>query len=73
MNLLNLAPDIQEAILGLPPVEYGRDPITERDLRVIVAVPDWRKQRRLWAANQRNQLCPYGQKTQPNVFSPVFR
>ena len=55
MNLLNLAPDIQETILGLPPVENGRDPITERDLRAIVAVPDWRKQRRIWrrAARER--------------------
>ena len=49
MNLLNLAPDIQETILGLPPVENGRDPITERDLRAIVAVPDWRKQRNSWS------------------------
>ena len=47
-NLLNLAPDIQEAILFLPPVEHGRDPITERDLRPIVAVLDWWKQRRRW-------------------------
>lgn len=48
-NLLYLAPDIQEAILLLPPVEGGRDPITERDVRPIVAVSDWRKQRRLWS------------------------
>ena len=48
MNLLHLAPDIQEAILFLPRVERGRDPIQERQLRPIVAVPDWRKQRRMW-------------------------
>ncbi len=48
MNLLNLAPDIQEQILHLPRVERGRDPVTERDLRPIVATPDWRKQRRIW-------------------------
>lgn len=48
MNLLNLAPDIQEAILFLPLVEQGKDAITERDLRTIVAVPDWRKQRHAW-------------------------
>ncbi|WP_146369614.1 hypothetical protein [Symmachiella macrocystis] len=48
MNLLNLAPDIQEALLFLPPMEQGKDTLTERDLRVIVAVTDWRKQRRLW-------------------------
>jgi len=48
MNLLNLAPDLQEALLWLPPVEQGRDPLTERDLRPIVAIINWRKQRRLW-------------------------
>lgn len=47
MNLLHLAPDIQEAVLAMPRVESGRDPITERDLRPIAAIPDWRKQRRL--------------------------
>jgi hypothetical protein len=50
MNLLHLAPDIQEALLFLPRVERGRDPIQERHLRPIVAVPDWRKQRRMWIA-----------------------
>jgi hypothetical protein len=49
MNLLMLAPDIQEAILFLPRVERGRDPILLRQLQPIALVPDWRKQRRLWA------------------------
>jgi hypothetical protein len=49
MNLLHLAPDIQESILFLPRVEAGRDPVTERDLHPITAVTDWRKQRRMWA------------------------
>lgn len=48
MNLLHLAPDIQEAVLCLPRIERGRDPIQERHLRPIAAVPDWQKQRRLW-------------------------
>ncbi len=48
MNLLHLAPDIQEAILFLPRVEQGRDPITERDLRPVAALADWRKQRSAW-------------------------
>lgn len=48
MNLLNLAPDIQEAILFLRPVQSGRDPIRELQLRPITQVPDWRKQRRMW-------------------------
>lgn len=50
MNLLMLAPDIQEAILFLPRVESGRDPIHILRLQPIALVPDWRKQRRLWAS-----------------------
>jgi len=48
MNLLHLAPDIQEAILFLPPVVEGRDPISERDLRPIAAEVDWGRQRGKW-------------------------
>jgi hypothetical protein len=48
MNLLNLAPNIQEAILFLPRTQSGRDPISERQVRPIAAVPDWQKQRRMW-------------------------
>jgi hypothetical protein len=48
MNLLNLAPDIQEEILHLPRVESGRDPVTERELRTIVAVVGWGRQREMW-------------------------
>jgi hypothetical protein len=48
MNLMHLAPDIQEAILYLPRSTHGRDPITERDVRAVAAEVDWAKQRRLW-------------------------
>jgi len=48
MNLLNLAPDIQEEILFLPRTTSGRDQIGERDIRPICALSDWKKQRRLW-------------------------
>lgn len=49
LSLLALAPDIQEEILYLPRTTNGRDAIKETDVRVIAAVLDWRKQRRLWA------------------------
>ena len=49
MNLLHLAPAIQEEILFLPRVTEGRDPIAERNLRLIVTEPDWQKQ---WAGWQ---------------------
>ena len=48
MNLIHLAPDIQEALLFLPPTRRGRDPILLADLMPIAAAFDWRKQRRLW-------------------------
>jgi hypothetical protein len=48
VNLLSLAPDIQEALLFLPPTQRGRDPIILADLQPIAATFDWRKQRRLW-------------------------
>ncbi len=50
-KLTLLSPDIQEAVLFLPPVRQGPDPVTERDLRPIAAEPDWTRQRRLWAAH----------------------
>jgi len=48
MNLLNLAPDIQEALLFLPRTVKGRDPIKERDVRSIATVSHWRRQRKMW-------------------------
>jgi len=48
MNLLYLAPDIQEQLLLLPRIEKGNDRPLERDLRPIATVLDWRKQRQMW-------------------------
>lgn len=49
MNLLNLAPDIQEKILFLSPLERGRCSVSERQLRPIAAEVDWGRQRRMRA------------------------
>jgi len=48
MNLLHLAPDIQEELLFLPLIDRGRDALLERHLRPIMAESDWRKQRKMW-------------------------
>jgi len=48
MNLLHLAPDIQEAILFLPRTVKGSDPIHEKMLRPITAEISWQKQRSMW-------------------------
>jgi len=48
MNLLHLAPDIQEKLLFLPRTDGGRAPIREHMVRPIAAIIDWHKQRNLW-------------------------
>lgn len=49
MDLLNLAPDVQEAVLFFTGVAKGREVVTERHLRPIVAELNWRKQREMWS------------------------
>jgi len=58
MNLLLLAPDIQEEILFLPRTVKGRDPIRERDLRPIAAIPHWYRQRKVWASLVKERMMP---------------
>lgn len=48
MNLLLLAPDIQEEILAME-AEPGRETISARDLRKVLRSMDWGEQRRKWA------------------------
>ena len=48
MNLLNLAPAIQVAILKLPPMQNGRDEVTERRLRVVFESERWSRQIEVW-------------------------
>ena len=44
MKLLDLAPDIQEQILFLPPLPG----LNERNLRLVVSRIDWHDQRRMF-------------------------
>jgi hypothetical protein len=48
LNLLQLAPDIQEQLLFLARNGRGRDPIHLARLQPIAAKLDWGRQRRLW-------------------------
>jgi hypothetical protein len=48
LNLLQLAPDIQEQLLFLTRNGRGRDPIHLARLQPIAAKLDWARQRRLW-------------------------
>ncbi len=48
LNLLSLAPSIQEEILHFPPVMKGKDPVTERHLRATAAELRWTNQYVAW-------------------------
>jgi hypothetical protein len=48
LNLLHLAPDLQEELLFLTRKVRGRDPIRLARLQPIAAQFDWARQRRLW-------------------------
>lgn len=63
MNLLLLAPDIQEEILFLKIPIRGEDPFPERRIRDLTMIPDWRKQRACWRELTEKALRPGGQST----------
>ncbi|MDP1560085.1 MAG: hypothetical protein Q8M16_01690 [Pirellulaceae bacterium] len=48
LNLNMLAPEIQEELLFLPPVENGKPALHEKMLRPISSQVDWSIQRQLW-------------------------
>ena len=48
MNLLNLAPDLQERLLFLTRRLRGRDRVHLARMQPIAATFDWKRQRRLW-------------------------
>ena len=50
MNLLYLAPDIQEHILFLPALRSGREPLRLALVQPLTQEWDWTKQRQLWRA-----------------------
>ena len=49
MHLRNLAPDLQETLLFLPPIESWRDTVSEHTFRPIIQELCWRRQRELFA------------------------
>ena len=49
LNLLHLAPDIQERLLGLAPLAQGREVISEKSLRRLAGEYRWERQRERFA------------------------
>ena len=58
MNMLLLAPDIQEEILFLPRTMTGRDPVSERGLRRVTAIVRWDRQRKAWQEMRAAKALP---------------
>ena len=52
LNLLHLAPDLQEHLLFLPPIQIGRERLHLVDLQPLFRQWNWRRQRRLWQVLQ---------------------
>ena len=48
MNLLNLAPDIQEQVIELGIADNSKQVLTERHLRDVVKAVGWAEQRERW-------------------------
>ena len=59
MNLLLLAPEIQEEILFLPKTAKGHDPIKFRHLQALALERDWGRQRVSWKkhCSRRCEIC----------------
>jgi hypothetical protein len=78
LNLLNLASDIQEALLFLPRTERGRDDVLLADLQPLASAPDWRAQRRRWERLRRyadrgscRWSLRYGRQPPPSTGPPL--
>jgi len=54
LNLTLLAPDLQDELLHLPPVEQGKPEISEKHLRKVCSTPNWGQQRARWSLISRS-------------------
>ena len=71
INLLCLAPDVQEAILFLPQTLRGRDPIALRDLQPIASTLEWKMQRVLWDGLMARRCPSKSQRVGPDDLTRV--
>lgn len=55
MNLLHLAPEIQEDLLHMPSGVEGRDAIGERHMRAIAGQQAWLRQHEMWTSLQHSR------------------
>ena len=58
MKLAQLAPEIQEKLLFLPPTLEGPDRVFERHLRFLASVVDWEKQKKLFRIFEAEREAP---------------
>jgi hypothetical protein len=58
LDLTRLAPDIQAVVLQIEAVD-GVEPVSERELRVVVRLVGWGEQRAVWVAVGRGKLSKF--------------
>jgi hypothetical protein len=63
MDLILLAPDIQEEILFFPKTDGRRFPISQKYIEPLTRVPDWNRQRELWVEIKKEKLDSNGNET----------
>ena len=63
MDLILLAPDIQEEILFFPKTDGRRFPISQKYIEPLTRVPDWNRQRELWTEIKKEKLDSNGNET----------
>jgi hypothetical protein len=71
LNLLHLAPDLQERLLFLEPSPRGPDRIRESDLRQLSQLYEWQEQRRVFEAILSGARTPARGTTPPPGASHV--
>jgi hypothetical protein len=72
MNLLNLAPDIQEEILSWAQEPGGRESIRETSIRTLSSEVMWNRQREQWKhwfANRKTATLPSQASSHPPTLS----
>lgn len=72
MNLLMLAPEIQEQILFMPRVMTGEDPVVLRELQATAAEANWKWQSPAMLKPGLNLPSPESVTTSPTATTPAL-
>jgi len=73
MELIWLAPDIQQAIIEFPPTSIPRFPINEVAVRRIAAELDWSEQRELWRKLKQDKHLDWDSSRVKSLSTEIYR